>query len=364
MAVHAPFYERFVADEEDLRYHALGGKMQQTLISAAGSFKLHDRFIFGVGLSLGFTALSLEFARDTALDGGSAGIASDCGGSPCGYENIEATERYAIDVSTDGIGGLFAAKSLALSLGVAIEVQRDWWLGVSYVSPPGAIPSATFDLDLSGTVDVAGAPRDGANARSGEAEITFRMPQSAFAGIRGPILPGYDLVADLRWQNYSRQQLFDIQMFGGDLADGDVPTWSPRLRGFRDVYRLSGGIERQSDARLRYGGRLRFETGAVDASTITPLQVDGYNLTVAGGAELRVSQQLVVALGYDLSWFPTVDSGAENVFDPQSRVDCVDTQFDLDACASARKGSALPTAAGRYGRIQHALSLSLRYDSL
>src|SRR5690606_534648 len=123
------------------------------------------------------------------------------------------------------------------------------------------------------------------------------------AGVRHPLSRGYDLVGSVRWQDLSRQDQLDVRLFGGGLAGSDVPEWQPRYRGFSDVYRVGVGVEGDDSETFRLGGRLRFETGAVDAARATPIQVAGPSFTAATGAELRFSEHFVVSAGYELGWF-------------------------------------------------------------
>jgi long-subunit fatty acid transport protein len=365
-ALHTTTFDRFPAGKGALGYHVLGGHVYQSLLSLAGCFRLTDNIMFGLGVSIGYAGMELDLARDTALEAGGGaerGIASDCGGQACGFENPEATETIHLATSTGGLNGLFARENLGASLGLAVEVRSDWWVTMSMVSPPGAIPQRDYELALQGDAVVESAPRDGGDRHRGRGEITFAMPYSVWLGVRGPLLPGYDLVTSARWQNLSRHDVYDIRLYGGDLTDAGVPEWYPRYRGLRDVWQASFGLEGQEAGRTRFGGRLRVESGATTARNVSPLQVDGLDLGAAGGVELRVSQHVVFQLGYDLSWFPEVSS-SDSAFDPMARLACVDSDFAFQRCGAARDGRAVPTAAGNYGRMRHAMSLSLRYDSL
>ena len=142
-----------------------------------------------------------------------------------------------------------------------------------------------------------------------------------------------------------------------------MPDWYPRYRGFKDTVRLDAGLESRADSRVRFGGRIRLETGAVDQSGLSPLQVAGPSATFAGALQLRLVQHLVLTANYELAWYPTGTSES-SAFDPLSRLACVDSGYSFDACEAARAGRALPTAAGSYHRFRHALAVSIRYDSL
>ena len=375
--LHTPVIERFIAGEDALRYHILGGTMYQGMLSAAGGFKVADWFIFGLGVSLGYSGLHLEMARDTALEAGSGaerGIASDCGGSPCGIENPLASETITIDVASGGgaeggflskLGGPFEdfAANVGATLSVAIKVKGDWWGALSYVSPPGALPGRSLELKQRGTVQIEEAPRDGGEFHRGRASVRFRMPQSVWLGVRGPVLPGWDLVTSARWQNLSRHQQFELRMYGGDLEEVGVPEWYPRYRGMRDVIQLTGGLEGQDVGRTRFGGRVRLENGATSVENVAPLQIEGWNAALTGGVDLQLHQHWVLNAGYDLTWF--LPAGVDDsAFDPIGRLSCVDSGYDFDECRAAREGRAIPTAAGDYSRLRHTFMLSIRYDSL
>ncbi len=361
-SLNTPYHARFISEEPALRYHTRGGQLLQVIASLAGSYAVTNRFVMGLGLSLGYTRFDLSLDRDTALEAGSddiRGIASDCGGSPCGFENPEAGQRMDFETATPLFGGLFARENLGLSVGIAVQPVDDWWTTLGAVVPAGSF----FDLDLPGDAEVIAPPRDGGDSHRGKAEITFRMPQMVLIGVRGPIFTGWDIVASGRWQNYSNHEQLDLRTFGGDLDPDEVPEWYPRDRDFADVWRLDAGLERQEDAVFRYGGRARFETAAIDATKATPLQIEGLNATLGGGAELRIAQYIVMTLTYDLSWYPRMDA-TDSAFDPRDRLACVDSNFDFDSCEAARQGRATPTAAGTYDRLRQSIGLSIRYDNL
>lgn len=362
LSLYVPSSERFPGGDA-LRYHSLGGHFAQGQFTAAGSYRFAGRFLLGLGFSLGYTSLQYRFARDTATAGGSDaddGIASDCGGMPCGFENPAADQIYDLDVATRGALGFFALENVAASIGAAFRVHDDIWVSLSYAGLPGAFG----ELDLEGDAAVRTAPRAGPTTTlRGDAEILVRTPHTVYAGLRMGALPGYDFVASLRWQDLSRHDQLDVRLFGGDLDPQRVPEWFPRYRGFSDVWRLGLGLEGDEAERVRLGGRLRFETGAVGDRRITPIQAAGASLTAATGAELRLAEHFVVTAGYDLTWFLPQDS-VESDFDPRDALACIDSSYDFDRCQAAREGRALPTAAGRYQRLQHGFILSLRYDSL
>jgi hypothetical protein len=358
-ATGLPLAHDFIEGQDDLGYHTLGGDYRQLAwLSLAASFRANQRLYAGMSVSLTSTWMNFSFLRDTALERGTAGITSDCGGGPCGVENPAAAERYDLSVNSRG---LLSTQNLALNAGVVYQVAQDWWVGVSYQTPPGL----QAPLTLTGTVKVTPSPRDqalGAEQFTADAEVIYQLPQAIALGVRGPILPGYELVAGARWENLSPLRQLDIRIFGRDAAP-DTPEWYPRYLGLRDVITLEGGLETAAGQPLRVGTRLRFDSGATSSTTISPMFVQGMNLTLVVGGELRLVEGLVVSGSYGFTWFPGVQS-QDSQFSPLDHLACVDSQYDIDACTASAEGRAIPSAAGSYGHLSHAARVSLRYSFL
>jgi hypothetical protein len=360
--------DSFIPEEAALGYHTLGGshlqyvwrnveplgidalrfRMPFPMPSLAGAYRWRD-FYFGVGVSLRASSLELSFLRDTALD-------EPCGGQdqpPCVIESPEAAERYDIDVST---GDLFTARNLVLNGGVMWQVAPAWWVGAHYQSPPGFLSS----LGLAGNARIKPAPYQDAEpeAFTAGAELIYRLPQTVSLGLRGPAFSDVDFFATGRWQNLSRQRLLDIRLLGG----ATVPEWLTRYRGFDDTYTFTAGLEQREGARLRLGGRLQLETATTPAAAVSPSQVEGLHVTAAVGAELRLLERVVLYASYGLTYYPTVTTGEDSLFDPRAQLRCVDSGYDLETCTPSAEGRAVPTAAGTYERLRHGMRAAIRYD--
>jgi hypothetical protein len=117
--------------------------------------------------------------------------------------------------------------------------------------------------------------------------------------------------------------------------------------------------------RSRFGGRIGFETSAHDIEKTSPMQVSPFSLTFDAGMQLRAQKGAawVLQLSYGLAYFPSVDVKNSD-YDPQHRIDCIDSGFDYStpACAATRNGYDLPSANGTYGKLEHAVRLGFRYD--
>jgi hypothetical protein len=343
------------ADRQALRYHTLGGQLREkTYFALAGSIRLADGFYVGGSAAYVQTVIDLAFARDTALEGGSAGLASDCGGQPCGLENPLADEVYHIHAYRSPRG----FNRIAFTLGLAWRISERVAIGAFYREPQGFNGAITDQ----GTVDVTRAPRDGGTGTGGIATVSYVPAQAFELGGRVTITDGLDAIAGARWELTSRTQDFDLRMFGEGLPG--FPQWYPRARGFRDTFAGWAGVEQADDGRtLVLGARLGLSSGAVSPQLLSPMQVDGASLTGDVGAQIRLGGSVVLVVGYGAQWYLPADVNA-SAYDPTARIQCVDSNYDLStpACQAVAGGYGIDTGAGHYERWEHVLRVGVRYD--
>jgi hypothetical protein len=355
--------EVFPAERDALRYHTLGGGQRTYGGTVAAQVRLADALLFGVSLAVQTSSLKLHYARDTALAAGrdpTRGVDSDCDGAPCGVGNPQATERYDIDVNSS----LFSSDAITVNLGLVIQLAKETWLGVAYHTPPGL----ALENELTGSMTVTRAPRDGGGTVLGGATVYVSQPASVDAELRSRLVQQLDLHVGMRWEDLSRFQAYDVRGYGSALLG--IPEWTERPRGFHDVLGLWAGVE-QVDAGelLRFGGRLGFETSAVPDDRTSPLTIAPTSLTADVGAQFRIDysalfwKALVLQASYGFQYFPTVNV-TNSAFDPRDQLACMDSGYDYStaACGSVRNGYAIPTAAGDYGRMEHAFRVGLRFE--
>jgi hypothetical protein len=361
--------ESFPSDRNALRYHTLGGGERDWLLSVGASFKATNELFFGASLSHQNTFLRLRYARDTALESGltpgatGRGIGGDCGaGGPCTLEDPRATELYDVDVRSP----VLAASNLRVNIGVVYELVRDIWIGVAYHTPPGF----AVQTELAGHVDVLRAPRDVARDRGenpvlhGQSVVEIQLPASVDAELRARLPIQLDLHVGGRWEDLSRLQAYDVRTYGSTLPSHGIPEWTERPRGMHDAFALWAGVEQVDTGQPWLGGaRLGVETSSVSATRTSPLTIAPTSLTLDLGGQRRIGRNLIVQLSYGLQYFPTV-SARPSAFDPGDQVGCIDSGYDYTkpACRAVREGYALPSAAGDYERIEHALRIGLRYE--
>jgi hypothetical protein len=347
--------QQFVAGENALRYHTLGGLHRTTeLFTLAAAYRIIKRVYIGGAVSLSRTRVALSFARDTALEAGrdpARGIASDCGGAPCGFEHPLASERYDIDVSPASV---VAADNLVYRISALVEVYPQWWVGATW-----RLPSTGVSLD--GTARVTAAPRDGGEVRTGRAIVNFDLPTTVDFALRGRVSPVFDLHVGGRWTDLSQFADYDVRLLGFDT---DIPTWIERPRGYQDVVRMWAGVEQvDTGQKFLWGVRGGMSTPEIQPGRMSPTTIERWAVSGDVGGQYRIARGLIAQLSYGLEFRPTVDV-TNSEYDPTDRLDCIDSGFDYSttACQRVRDGYAIPTAAGTYRRFEHSFRLGLRYD--
>ncbi|MDB4964139.1 MAG: hypothetical protein JWP01_4138 [Myxococcales bacterium] len=353
-----PPAELFPRNHDELRYHTLGESQRNYLATAGVSFRVTSAFYFGASVTHENTYLRLRYARDTALDAGfgAGGVTSDCGGAPCGVENPEATEIYDVNVSTP----LLKGSNLKVNLGTVFRVYPDVWIGLAYHTPPG------FDIQssLDGTLDVTRAPRDGGEVLHGGSTVYVSYPASIDGEVRARLPRELELHVGGRWEDLSRMQALDVRAYGSTFRNAGIPEWMLRTRGLHDSFALWAGVEQiDRGGRYRLGARVGFETSALSAERTSALTIAPPKATIDLGGQLRLGS-LLVQLSYGIALSPTVVVGDDDTaFDPRFGLDCYDSGFDYTSrgCEAARTGYALPSAAGEYSRLDHAVRLGFRY---
>ncbi|MEP6865309.1 MAG: hypothetical protein ABJE66_32120 [Deltaproteobacteria bacterium] len=356
--------ETFIANRDALAYHTLGGGQRTYRLGLGVSVRIIDQVYFGLSLNSDATHLHLHYARDSALENGHGpnGIDSDCGGTPCGVQNPLAQEHYDVNVATS----LLSTRNLVLNLGLMIELASDVWLGISYHAPPGL----EIQTELTGTMDVLQAPRDGGGLLHGASSVFISQPASADAELRARLPAKLDLHIGARWEDLSRLQAYDVRGFGSTFFAAHIPEWQLRVRGFHDPLSLWAGVEQveldQNEDWLRFGARIGIETSSLRDQETSPLTISPFSYTADVGAQMRLKHLLpkaVFQLAYGLQYFPNV-TVANSSFDPRTRIDCIDSNYDYStaACTSVRSGYGIPTADGQYSRVEHAIRFSLTYE--
>jgi long-subunit fatty acid transport protein len=347
--------ETFPSGYSAIEYHTLGYGERTYSLALGGGVKLTDELLFGLSLSAEVRTLHLRYARDTALENGRGpgGITSDCGGAPCGVENPAAAEIYDVQVRSE-----VSTDALVANIGLLYILAKDMYLAVSYHASPGLAVQNT----LTGDMTVTRSPRDGGALLRGDASVIVQEPASVDAEYRTRLPERLDLHVGFRWEDLSRMSAYDVRGFGSTFSTNGIPEWTERARGFHDPFALWAGVEQVEHGETwRFGGRLGFETSAVDTDQTSPTAIAPISLTTDIGVHLRLSPTLIVEGTYGLQYFAGVHVRG-SAYDPRDRIECVESSYDYSttACQAVRSGFAIASADGDYQKIEHAFRLALR----
>lgn len=357
-----------LAGEDALAYHTRGSRTRVIEIGTlSAAYRLTSRISLGLGGTFSERSTVLRFARDTAMEEGRSptrGTESDCGGAPCGLENPAATELWTIDVSSQrwelvGLNIPLTLNELRFAAGALVTVPGGTLVGITYQRPWNL-----GRIERTGTATVVAAPRDGGGVHGGDATLFDHQPQILRIGTRSRLFDRWDLVGEMRWRFLGRASMDDVRTYGGDLADGAVPAIYPRPRGLRDAVALELGIEQIDDGQvLRWGGRVGVDSGAVAGDHLSARAPWGRQVMAGGGAQLRLGSRWVLQLAYNVGFQPS-ERASPSVFDPNDRLDCVDSGYDVElpACDAVRAGYGAPSAEGSYTRWSHVGRVSLRLE--
>lgn len=352
--------ESFPSGRSALEYQTMGGGERDWFASVGGSFKVTGDLFVGASVSHQNTYLQLPYARDTALEQGhgAGGIDSDCGGAACGVGNPLATEQWNVQVRSR----LLSTSNLRVNVGAVYQLAHDMWLGVGYHTPPGG----GVETELAGNVDVIRAPRDGGARLHASSVVEIQFPASVDAELRFRLPRQLDVHLAGRWEDLSRLQAYDVRAYGSTTVRNGLPEWTERPLGMHDSFAVWGGVEQVDTGgppSFLYGARLGFETSSVSDERTSAITVAPASVTLDLGVQRRISRGAILQLSYGVQYYPTVNA-RNTEFDPRARLDCIASGYDYDtrACAAVRDGYAIPTAAGEYDRIEHAVRIGLRYD--
>jgi long-subunit fatty acid transport protein len=355
---------------EPTRYQALEIDLRNLALVPALSIRFAGDFRLGIAPGFLFSTGHLAFAQDTALDGGHAGLLSDCGGQPCGAENPAAAARYNID-SGNGLGDA----KFSLTLGGGIYYRRQSLeIGLAYSSRP--LGGEVSGVEVSGErTTVTQPPRVGLGpvtcrdvlmpANPGDAslrcvfgDLSYRLPDVWIGGVTWKLRPGLELTAMARWIWMHLHDRIDVRLTGPTLQAAGIPEHIVLYRGFRDVWDLRGRIAYWWRERIRVGAQLRLETSAVDPSAVNAAAVDGLKVQPMALAEARLTRHLWLGAGYGITFMPQVQV-TTSVFKPAEATSCADAMGDLGKCQARLSGQARPSAAGTYTRAVQDFGLTV-----
>jgi long-subunit fatty acid transport protein len=373
-ATYMPYLEKITfptspTGNEPTRYQVLSMDLRNLALVPALAIRFGNDFRVGLAPGFLFSTGSLSFAEDTAIDGGTAGLAADCGGGVrCGAENPAAAARYNIN-SGQSIGdGHF---SVTLGGGIYWR-HHNLELGFSYQSRPlgGQVTGVEVAADNTtvtlpprlggGPVACAG----GQSSRCVFGDITYRLPDVFIGGVTWHLRPGLQLDVMARWLWTHLHDRMDVRLVGPTLEATGLPQHIVLYRGFHDTVDTRARIAYWWRERLRIGAELRVENGAVDGNAVNAAAVDAFQVEPVILAELRLGRRFWLGAGYGITIMPDV-TVTNSIFDPTAATACADNNGDLmnpkSGCQARAAGTARPTANGTYTNLTQDFGLTFTF---
>ncbi len=370
-ATFMPYLEQIhfpisAAGDEPTRYQMLSLDLRNLALVPALAIRFGNDLRIGLAPGFLFSTGTLEFAEDTALGGGSAGLRPDCSGTPCGFENPAAAARYHV-ASGQGLGG--ARFSLTLGGGLYWR-RRNFEFGVSYQSRPLGSPQSGVEVagqQSSVTLPprLGGGPltcAGGQSTRCVFGDAIYRLPDVFIAGTTWHARRGLEVSLTARWLWLHLHDRIDIRLVSPALDAAGLPDHIVLHRGFHDVLDARARVTYWWHERVRIGGELRVETSAVDAADVNAAAADGLKVEPVILAQLRLGRRFWLSAGYGLTIMPGV-TVTRSAFDPRLATECADHGGDLanpdQACQARAAGTGRPTAAGTYTAFAQDFGLTL-----
>jgi hypothetical protein len=193
-------------------------------------------------------------------------------------------------------------------------------------------------------------------------DIAYRLPDVVIAGATWHLRPGLDLNVMARWIWTHEHDRIDIRLVGPTLEDAGLPQHIVLYRGFHDVVDTRARIAYWWRERLRIGGELRVENGAVDGDAVNAAAVDGFQIEPVILAELRLGRRFWLGAGYGITIMPSV-TVTNSIFDPAAVGDCATYNYDLNrtSCQQRANGTARPSANGTYTSLVQDFGLTFTF---
>jgi Outer membrane protein transport protein (OMPP1/FadL/TodX) len=344
---------------EPTRYQALQLDLRNLALVPALSIRFWGDFRLGIAPGFLFSTGHLAFAEDTALDQGSKG-GVPCNGGTC--EDPASAARLDI-ASGNGLGD--AKFSVTVGAGIYYS-SPTLEVGFAYTSRP--LGGDVAGAEVAGERSTATAPPNrggalvtcptGSTSRCVFGDLSYRLPDVWIGGATWHLRHGIEVMGMARWSRFHLHDRIDVRLTGPTLEAAGIPEHIVLYRGFKDVWDVRGRVSYWWHERVRVGAQLRIETSAVDPSAVDASDVDGNKVEPMLLAEVRIARRLFLSAGYGLALMQQVTVNS-SVFDPQAATNCADHGGDLDACMKRLQGTARPTAAGTYTRMQQDLGLTL-----
>ena len=357
-ATYMPYLEQIhfpvsSTGNEPTRYQVLSMDLRNLALVPALAIRFGNDFRIGLSSGFLFSTGSLSFAEDLGR-----------------AQNAADDARYNID-SGQGIGD--AKFSVTLGGGIYWR-HKNLEIGVSYQSRP--LGGQVAGVEVAGDATTVSLPPSrpggghpvtcagGQSSRCVFGDIAYRLPDVFIAGATWHLRAGLELNLMARWIRTHDHDRIDIRLVGPTLEAENLPQHIVLHRGFHDVVDTRARIAYWWRERLRVGGELRVENGAVDSNAVNASAVDGFQIEPVILAELRLGRRFWLGAGYGITIMPNV-TVTDSIFDPTAAGACAMSDDNLSVpdgpCQRRANGTARPSANGTYTSLVQDFGLTFTF---
>lgn len=242
------------------RFHAVKSDLQTLNVNPSLGYKANETWSLGFGIN----AQQAKAELSKKANYGAAGA-------------LFANQEGLATVEGDDWGWGY-------NLGVLFEPRPNMRVGFSYRSK--------VEYTLEGDVTYANRPALLAGALpNGAVTAKTTMPASASLSLYRVLSPGWDLLADATWTEWSLFDRLTVRRANGALVDDTVEDW-------RDTWRFSLGANRHVSEHLTWRFGVAFDESPVPDATRTPRIPDADRVWLALGFQYRMDRKRALDVGY------------------------------------------------------------------
>jgi len=272
------------------RYQAVESGVSVIDINPSVAYRINERFSIGGGLSVQI----MDATLGNAVDSGATciGLAArgnidlaQCLGAGLTTPGVREQDGYA-EVTGDSVAVTF-------NLGMLFKPTEQTRLGVAY--------RHSIDHDLDGDVDfdtnaALAAVLSGAGVplfQDGGALAKANLPASLMFSVAHQITDKIQLLGDATWTGWSAFKELRITF------DNPVQPDSFNTQAWKDVWRISGGVNYTMNKKLTLRTGLAYDQDPVPSPTRRTARIPGNDRTwFSLGAGYRISDRFSVDVGY------------------------------------------------------------------
>lgn len=244
------------------RFHAVKSDLMTININPSLAYRVNDSWSIGFGVN----AQQAKAELSKKANYGAAGAP---------FANLEGLAT----VEGDDWGWGY-------NLGVMFEPRADVRVGLSYRSK--------VDYTLEGTVTYGNRPLALAGVptlQDGPVTAKTTMPASFSLSLYKVLSPGWDMLADATWTQWSLFDRLTVRRTSGLLVDDTIENW-------KNTWRLSLGATRHVSERVSWRFGFAYDESPVPDATRTPRIPDADRYWLAIGLQYRSGKQQTFDVGY------------------------------------------------------------------